>query len=73
MNVRLAAQTLSSSVANAIQFLDVSMKLTQCQNSGPTVNFIRVIDRTFDILDVLMLRDISSLCDPNQKTHGKIT
>ena len=27
MNVRLAAQTLSSSVADAIQFLDVSMKL----------------------------------------------
>ena len=51
MNVRLAAQTLSSSVANAIQFLDVSMKLTQFQNSGPTVNFIRVIDRTFDILN----------------------
>ena len=51
MNVRLAAQTLSSSVANAIQFLDVSMKLTQFQNSGPTVNFLRVIDRTFDILN----------------------
>jgi hypothetical protein len=27
MNVRLAAQTLSSSVANAIEFLDVSTKL----------------------------------------------
>ena len=51
MNVHLAAQTLSSSVANAIQFLDVSMKPTQFQNSGPTVNFIRVIDRTFDILN----------------------
>ena len=51
MNVRLAAQTLSSSVADAIQFLDVSMKLPQFKNSGPTVNFTRVIDRTFDILN----------------------
>lgn len=51
MNVRLAAQTLSSSVADAIEFLDVSMKLTHFKNSGPTVNFTRVIDRTFDILN----------------------
>ena len=52
MNVRLAAQTLSSSVADAIQFLDVSMKLPQFKNSGPTVNFTRVIDRTFDIINL---------------------
>ena len=51
MNVRLAAETLSSSVADAIQFLDVSMKLPQFKNSGPTVNLTRVIDRTFDILN----------------------
>ena len=51
MNGRLAAQALSSSVADAIQFLDVSMKLPQFKNSGPTVNFTRVIDRTFDILN----------------------
>ena len=31
MNVRLAAQTLSSSVANAIEFLNASLKLEQFQ------------------------------------------
>ena len=51
MNVRLAAQTLSSSVADAIEFLDVSMKLPQFNNSQATVNFIRIIDRAFDILN----------------------
>ncbi|CAB4038383.1 THAP domain-containing 9, partial, partial [Paramuricea clavata] len=51
MNVRLAAQTLSSSVANAIEFLDVSMKRPQFKNSGPTIKFIRNIDRAFDILN----------------------
>ena len=51
MNVRLAAQTLSSSVANAIEFLDISMKQTEFKNSEPTVKFIRVIDRAFDILN----------------------
>ena len=51
MNVRLAAQTLSSSVADAIEFLYVSMKLPQFKNSQATVNFIRIIDRAFDILN----------------------
>ena len=51
MNVRLAAQTLSSSVADAIEFLDVSMKLPQFNNSQATVNFTRIIDRAFDILN----------------------
>ena len=51
MNVRLAAQTLSSSVADAIEFLDVSMKLPQFQDSQPKVNFIRIMDRAFDILN----------------------
>lgn len=51
MNVRLAAQTLSSSVADAIEFLDVSMKLAQFNNSQATVNFIRILDRAFDILN----------------------
>lgn len=33
MNVRLAAQTLSSSVADAIEFLHVSMKFAQFKNN----------------------------------------
>ena len=33
MNVRLAAQTLSSSLANAVEFLDKSMKLPSFRNA----------------------------------------
>ena len=51
MNVKLAAQTLSSSVADAIEFLDFSMKLEDFQHSSGTVKFLRTIDRLFDILN----------------------
>ena len=51
MNVRLAAQTLSLSVANAIEFLDKSSQLpTFCYSHG-TVKFIRTIDRVFYMLN----------------------
>lgn len=51
MNVQLAAQTLSSSVANAIEFLDKSFKLPAFCNSDGTVEFIRTIDKLFDMLN----------------------
>jgi hypothetical protein len=51
MNVRLAAQTLSSSVADAIEFLDIDMKKPKFQNSSGTVKFTRTIDRLFDMLN----------------------
>jgi hypothetical protein len=51
MNVRLAAQTLSSSVANAIDFLDKSARLPNFSESNGTVKFIRTIDRLFDMLN----------------------
>ena len=51
MNVRLAAQTLSSSVANAIEFLDESFKLPAFQNSNGTVEFLRTIDKQFGMLN----------------------
>ena len=51
MNVRLAAQTLSSSVANAIDFLDKSVKLPNFAGSSGTVVFIGTIDRLFDLLN----------------------
>ena len=51
MNVRLAAQTLSSSVADAIEFLDISMKLPEFKSSNGTVTFARTIDRLFDLLN----------------------
>ena len=51
MNVRLAAQTLSSSVANAIEFLDKSSQLPTFCDSHGTVKFICTIDRVFDMLN----------------------
>ena len=51
MNVRVAAQTLSSSVANAIEFLDKSSQLLTFCDSHGTVKFIRTIDRVFDMLN----------------------
>lgn len=50
MNVALAAQTLSSGVANAIEFLDNSNH-PDFKGSAPTVSFIRRIDKLFDILN----------------------
>lgn len=50
MKVKYAAHTLSSSVANAIEFLKQE-ELTQFQNSDGTIKFIRIIDRLFDFLN----------------------
>ena len=51
MKVKLAAQALSSSVANAIEFCNQVLKLPKFQGSEATVAFIRIIDRLFDILN----------------------
>ena len=51
MNVRLAAQTLNSSVADAIEFLDIGMKNPNFKNSNGTVKFVKIIDRLFDMLN----------------------
>ena len=74
MNVRPAAQTLSSSVADTIEFLDVSMKLPQFRNSQTTVNFIRIMDRAFDILNSRnpMGRVISNHSDNNIEVHRSL-
>ena len=50
MNVALAAQTLSSSVADAIDYLR-KIGHPAFQGSEETVKFIRTIDRTFDLLN----------------------
>jgi hypothetical protein len=51
MKVNLAAQTLSASVADAIEFCRVHLKLYQFSGSEATVHFLRTIDRLFDILN----------------------
>jgi hypothetical protein len=50
MKVNLAAQTLSSSVADAIEFLDNVMELPDFKDSQGTVIFCRT-DRLFDMLN----------------------
>ncbi len=50
MKVNLAAQMLSSSVADALEYWKGKLKLPQFQGCGPTVKFIRVFDHLFDVL-----------------------
>lgn len=50
MNVRLANQTLSESVANSIQFL-AEQNIPEFQGSEATVKFIRRINTLFDIFN----------------------
>lgn len=51
MNVSLATQTLSSSVADAIDFLNYILKRNDFKGSEGTAKFIRILDRLFDILN----------------------
>ncbi len=51
MNVKLAAKTLSSSVANAIEFLDISARHPNFSNCQVTVKCMQTIDQLFDILN----------------------
>ncbi len=51
MKVNLAAQTFSSSVADAIEYCTLTLKLPQFQGSEETVKFIRLFNRLFDVLN----------------------
>ena len=52
MKVNLAAQTLSSSVADALEYCEGKLHdMPQFNGCGPTVKFIRVFDRLFDVLN----------------------
>ena len=51
MKVSLAAQALSSSVADAFEFPRDGLHMDKFKSCGPTVKFIRFIDRVFDILN----------------------
>lgn len=48
MKVSVAAQTLSASVADAIDFLREDLKLADFQGSEATSEFIRIFDKLFD-------------------------
>ena len=51
MNVSMAAQTLSHSVASAIDFLQGEMELSEFEGSKHTSEFIKGIDTVFDLLN----------------------
>ena len=51
MKVNLAVQALSSSVANALEFLKDDLCIQEFKECGPTIEFIKQIDRLFDILN----------------------
>lgn len=51
MKVRLAAQTFSSSVANALEYCRDGLKLPAFQNVKGTVHFLRTVDHLFDVLN----------------------
>ena len=51
MKVNLAAQALSSSVADALEYCEGKLKLPQFQGCGPTVQCICVFDHIFDVLN----------------------
>ena len=51
MKVNIAAQTFSSSVADAIEYCATHLKLKQFQGAEATIKFIRIFDRLFDMLN----------------------
>ncbi len=52
MKVNLAAQTLSSSVADALKYCEGKLhEMPQFKGCGPTVKFIRIFDHLFDVLN----------------------
>ncbi|XP_064470498.1 venom metalloproteinase antarease TserMP_A-like [Ornithodoros turicata] len=51
MKVNLAAQTLSASIADALEFCDQDLNIASFQGCEATVSFLRRFDRLFDILN----------------------
>ena len=51
MNVKVAAQTFSSSVADAIEYLMLSGH-PALSDASATIEFIRIVDQLFDILNI---------------------
>ena len=70
MNVRLAAQMLSDSVADAIEFCEKE-NLPGFEDCAPTIKFIRTINKLFDILNsrnLLANCYKKPICQQNSKT-----
>ena len=51
IKVKLTAQTFSASVADSLGFLDYDLKDPEFKGCSFTIEFIRNIDRLFDLLN----------------------
>jgi len=49
--MKIAAQTLSSSITDALEFCNKNLKFSEFCDCSGTVEFTRVIDRLFDVLN----------------------
>ena len=82
MKVKLAAQVLSNSVADALQYL-LEQNIPDFQGCEPTIKFIRTINSVFDILNSRSLlhfglkrplndSNFDNVCDVLDKTYDYI-
>lgn len=55
MNVRIAAETISNSVADAMEYLMRSGN-AEFKYAGPTIRFIRTFDRLFDVMNTMSIK-----------------
>lgn len=55
MNVKLATQTLSNSVATALKLCSAELNMREFQNADATINFIENINNIFDVLNTRSL------------------
>lgn len=68
MNVKLATQLLSKSVAEALTFCSKVLKLEDFLNAGPTIKFITIMNDAFDTLNSRKISDFNfkqALCEKN--------
>lgn len=71
MHVRTAVELLSNSVANSLEFL-MNSGVPEFKNAGPTVNFVRIFDRLFDVMNTSRIKSgnvLKSALNPNNKAE----
>lgn len=74
MKVKLAAQVLSSSVADSLQFLN-SSKLADFTGCEATIKFIRVFNKLFDVLNsrsIYAKYEKKAMCSENYTNHSTV-
>lgn len=52
MNVKLASQLFSQSVVDALKFCNDDLNMSEFSETGVTIQFIKMFNATFDILNV---------------------